>query len=228
MNIAIIPARKSSKRIKNKNIKIFLNKPIIEYPIECALKSKLFDLVVVSTDCKKIKKIAEKAGAKVPFLRHKNLSGDHVSTRPVIIDAIDKIEKIYNKVENVCCIYPTSVFITSKDLKNAYTMLKKNNDNYIFSATRYKHPLERSFFIKKNIIIPFLKKSLKTRTQDFQDIYHDVGQFYLASARSLRSGINIFSKKAQPIIFSKSKVTDIDTKEDWKEAELKFSILKKK
>lgn len=36
MNIAIIPARKNSQRIKNKNIKIFNGKPIIFWPIKTA------------------------------------------------------------------------------------------------------------------------------------------------------------------------------------------------
>ena len=57
MNIAIIPARQGSKRIKGKNIKNFLGKPIISYPIKEALNSKLFDYVIVSTDFSKIKKI---------------------------------------------------------------------------------------------------------------------------------------------------------------------------
>ena len=40
MNVAIIPARKGSKRIKNKNIKLFNGKPIIAWSIEEAKKPK--------------------------------------------------------------------------------------------------------------------------------------------------------------------------------------------
>jgi CMP-N-acetylneuraminic acid synthetase len=45
MNIAIIPARKNSKRIKNKNIKSFFGKPVISYAIKCALKSGSLDAI---------------------------------------------------------------------------------------------------------------------------------------------------------------------------------------
>ena len=76
MNIAIIPARAGSKRIKNKNIKLFFGKPLIFYSIKLALKSKLFDKVIVSTDSQKIAKIAKSFGADVPFLRPKNISTD--------------------------------------------------------------------------------------------------------------------------------------------------------
>ena len=79
-NIAIITARKNSKRIKNKNIKIFNKKPLIYWTIKTALKSKLFDKVFVSTDSKKIKNISEKAGAEVLYPRPKNLSGDYAES----------------------------------------------------------------------------------------------------------------------------------------------------
>ena len=63
MKIAIIPARSGSKRVKNKNIKIFNNKPMIAWPILAAKKSKLFDQIIVTTDSKKISRIAQKYGA---------------------------------------------------------------------------------------------------------------------------------------------------------------------
>lgn len=84
MDIAIIPARSGSKRIKNKNIRSFKKKPLIYYSIKAAQKSKLFKDIFVSTDCKKIAKIAQKYGAKVPFLRPKKLSDDFTSTQSVI------------------------------------------------------------------------------------------------------------------------------------------------
>ena len=67
--LAIIPARGGSKRIPRKNIRIFMGKEIIFYPISTALKSGIFDDVIVSTDDEKIKQISEGFGASVPFLR---------------------------------------------------------------------------------------------------------------------------------------------------------------
>ena len=58
MNVAIIPARKGSKRIKNKNIKLFNGKPIIAWSIEEAKKTKIFDEIIVTTDCEKIARIS--------------------------------------------------------------------------------------------------------------------------------------------------------------------------
>ena len=72
MTIAIIPARSGSKRIINKNIKLFKGKPIIAWSIEEALKSKIFSKVLVSTDSNKIARVAKKYGAEVLGLRPKN------------------------------------------------------------------------------------------------------------------------------------------------------------
>ena len=66
--LAIIPARSGSQRIKNKNIKIFHNKPIISYSIKTALKSKLFKKIHVSTESKKIKKVVKSYGLNIDFL----------------------------------------------------------------------------------------------------------------------------------------------------------------
>ena len=72
--LAIVPARGKSLSLKNKNIKLFCGKPLISYTITNALKSKYIDKVIVSTDSKKIAKIALKYGAEVPFYRPKKLS----------------------------------------------------------------------------------------------------------------------------------------------------------
>ena len=79
-NIAIITARGGSKRIPRKNIRAFLGKPIIAYSIETALKSELFDYVMVSTDDEEIADISKKYGAKVPFMRSKQTSDDFAGT----------------------------------------------------------------------------------------------------------------------------------------------------
>ena len=79
-NIAIITARGGSKRIPKKNIKVFCGKPIIAYSIEAALKSELFDEVMVSTDSEEIAEIARKYGASVPFMRSAEASNDFATT----------------------------------------------------------------------------------------------------------------------------------------------------
>ena len=92
-NIAIIPARGGSKRIPRKNIKLFLDKPVIEYSINAAVSSNLFDEIMVSTDDNEIANIANLLGANVPFLRSKETSNDFASTIDVILEVLGQYNK---------------------------------------------------------------------------------------------------------------------------------------
>ena len=132
MNIAIIPARKGSKRIKNKNIKTFFGKPVIYYSIIAAKKCKIFDKIIVSTDCKKIAKISKQYGAEVLFPRPKNLSNDKVDTVSVIHYEIKKLLKKEKKINFVCCVYPCSPLINHKVILKSFKKIKNKKFDYVF------------------------------------------------------------------------------------------------
>ena len=91
--IAINPARKGSKRLKNKNIFLLNKSPLIEYTIMAAKKSNFIDKIIVSTDSKKILSIANKNGIKVNKLRPKKLSEDNTPTIDVKKNETKKLKK---------------------------------------------------------------------------------------------------------------------------------------
>lgn len=223
MNLAIIPARGGSKRIKHKNIKKFNGKPIIYWTIKAAIKSKLFDRIVVSTDSKVIKKISKKFGAEVPFLRPKKLSGDSAGTVKVVKHAIQWFKKKNILFENVCCIYPTAPFISGRILKKGLKLLNKKKSSYVFTITSFPYSIEKALKVKQNgRITPVWKKNIFKRSQDFKVSYHDAGQMYWGKSDSFLKEKIIFSQKSFPLYLPRYLARDIDTLEDWKEAELLF------
>ena len=105
MNIAIIPARKKSHRIKNKNIKNFNGKPILYWSILAAKKSKLFKDIYVSTDSKRIANLAIKFGAKACYPRSSKLSNAYATIIDVIKYEIKLLEKKkikFNNLKDLC------------------------------------------------------------------------------------------------------------------------------
>ena len=122
--VAIIPARGGSKRIPRKNIKDFFGKPLIAYSIEIALKSNLFDKVIVSTDDEEIAKIALEYGAIVPFLRPKELSDDFTGTGTVVNHALEYLKSVGENYDFVCTIYATAPFLNEKYLLVGFEKLK--------------------------------------------------------------------------------------------------------
>jgi len=87
--VALIPARSGSKGVPGKNIKPLAGFPLIAYSIKAALKSKLIDRVIVSTDSEEYANIAREYGAEVPFLRPSELSGDKAADTDFFKHAID-------------------------------------------------------------------------------------------------------------------------------------------
>ena len=228
MKICIIPARSGSKRIKNKNIKIFDGKPIIGNVLQNLKRMKFFDKIVVTTDQKKIAKISKKYGADLIIFRDKRLSRDHVGTCEIISNSIKKINLMNIFPSLVFCVYPTSVFVKKRYLQKGVKILNKNKSNFVFSATKYSHPIQRSFFLKKNELITNFVKYKKTQTQKLNSNYFDAGQFYLAKPDKWIKYDNIFQKNSTIVEIPHNKCTDIDEIEDWKLAELIFKTYKKK
>ena len=119
--VAFIPARVGSKRVPGKNVRVLGGHPMIAYTIGAALKSKVFDGVIVSTDSEEIASIARHYGAEVPFLRPAALAGD---TSPDIEWLEYTIGELSAKGRNWDCfslLRPTSPFRTADTIRRAWT-----------------------------------------------------------------------------------------------------------
>ena len=225
MNLAIIPARIGSKRIKNKNIKNFEGKPIIYYSILAAKLSGVFDKIIVSTDSLKIASISKKYGADVPFLRSKELSKDNIGIIEVISKVLKKLKIKPNLSTKVCCIYPTAPMLNKNFLIKGYKKLTQNYD-YVLSVKREDSRILRGFYINKKTIIPINKKTKNIRSQNLKNLYLDAGQFCWGFAKSWLSNKGCHELKSTFIDIPDKYVQDIDTIEDWKKAIIKFKKLK--
>lgn len=227
--IAIIPARGGSKRIPKKNIKVFFGKPIIAYSIEVALKSKLFDEVMVSTDDIEIAKISEQYGAKVPFLRSSVNSNDYATTFDVIEEVINYYKQNSIHFNEACCIYPTAPFITPLKLKSFFDFLQSSKFDCVFPVLKYSYPIQRALKLnelnKMQMISP---KHIVSRSQDLKDSFHDAGQFYCFNVLKLMEAKSLWTNNTGALEVKEMEVQDIDNIEDWEIAELKYKLLHKK
>lgn len=227
-NVAIIPARGGSKRIPRKNIRLFAGRPMIAYSIEAALQSKLFDRVIVSTDDEEIAEVAVRYGAEVPFIRPEELSGDYTGTIDVIAHAIHWLrDHAYNPTA-VCCIYATAPLIQKQDLIKGFDLLNRENWQYVFSATKFSFPIFRGFQQHKDQSLEmFFPEHFQTRSQDLPEAMHDAGQFYWGQPEAWLGGLEIFGRSSSVVELPAWRVQDIDTLDDWKCAEVSYSLLQK-
>jgi len=223
--ICLIPARGGSKRIKNKNIKKFFGKPLLERVIKNAKKSKLFDDIYVSTDSSLIKRLATRCGAIVPYIRSKKLSNDHTIIKSVIDDFINKV--ILNKKQkiNIFVLYPTSVFVDKKLITKCNQMLKTTQ--YVTTVKKFPHPIQRALKFNKNKLEPLNLKKKLMRTQDFENYYYNSGQIDCFKLDAWLKNKMFHKMNTKFITLKDFDSVDIDTPEDLKLAHRIFKLNKK-
>jgi len=226
--IAIITARGGSKRIPYKNIKLFHNKPIIAYSIEVAMRSGIFDEVMVSTDDLKIADVARRSGASVPFMRSKLTSDDHATTADVLKEVISVYKNEGKTFTFACCIYPTAPFITQEKLTKALDLLKASGADSVIPVTKFSFPIWRSFKMTDNKISYNWPEFAQKRSQDLPAAYHDCGQFYFFRCEEFLKTGKLISDNTIGLEVPESEVQDIDHEEDWTIAEIKYDLLLKK
>jgi N-acylneuraminate cytidylyltransferase len=223
--IIIIPARGGSKRIPKKNIKSFLGEPIIRYPIQELLGSNLFETIYVSTDDHEIARISESYGAIVPNLRPQKLADDYTTTVDVIGNEIINLGLQNTEGLIVCCVYPTTPLLNSKDLEMALGKLMEGTWDYVVSALKLDFAPDKTFALSENGRIVLRSNGFESvRTQDLNQYYKDAGQFYCGWATSWGSFKPIFSSQSTIYEIESKFIVDIDTFQDWERAELYYKM----
>ena len=227
MNVAIIPARIGSKRIPNKNIKYFFGKPIIAYSINEAISSSVFDKVIVSTDSEDIAKISREYGAEVPFIRPDELSDSFSGISDVMKHAINWLNLNGFDIENACCVYATAPFIKKIDIISGLNKLITSDYDYVLSVGEFESSVQRAVVNKdeKGLSMLFSMKNFDIRSQDFESVYFDAGQFCWGKKNAWIND-KIFNNNTGFIEIPSDRTIDIDTKQDWEKAELLYKIKK--
>ena len=190
------------------------------------MKSNLFEKVIVSTDNEEIKDVALKYGAQVPFVRPKQFADDFIGTHEVIGHAVKWLEENGEKIDYVCCIYPTAPLLNKDDIVKGFKLIKSNKWRSVIAATNFSYSIFRSFKCLPNgelkMIFP---KYYNSRSQDIPDVYHDAGLFYWAKPNTWKEKPKKYFQKKSIVKIPNYRIQDIDTLDDWKKAEIIYKII---
>lgn len=219
--LAIIPARKGSKGIKDKNIIDLCGKPLIAYSIESALKSKYIDRVVVSTDGEEIAKVAKKYGADVPFLRPNYLASDTSKTIDCVMHCIEELQSIDDKYDYMILLQPTQPLRESYHIDEAIElMLEKNAEGLVSICKVKENPILMRTLNEEGGMSNLLSTSSTQRRQDFKVYYRVNGVIYI---NKINENLNLntsLNDNKLPYIMEQKYSVDIDELLDIKIAKL--------
>lgn len=134
--LAIVPARKGSKRLPDKNIKELYGKPLVSYTIDEALKSKYIDKIVVNTNDKRIIDILEKykeyKTKKIIIInRPDDLAKDDVPTQPVLVHTLKSLN---HKFKTIVILQVTSPLRTVEDIDNCINIFIKEKSSSLMTV----------------------------------------------------------------------------------------------
>ena len=214
----IIPGRKGSKGVLNKNIRKINGKPLISYSIEAALESEYIKKVVVSSDSDEILEIAGSYGVE-SIKRPEHLAQDDSTTVDVVkhvLDVFNESNKYFPEI--LVLLQPTSPLRDSNDIDEAIKMFLKDGDaDALISVSKYNHNPLWSFKIENNFLSPANdEKFLNKRRQELPELFLPNGAIYIIKTRKFLEKNSFVMKKTKAFIMSEEKSMDIDTELDLK------------
>ncbi len=217
--LGVTLARGGSKSVPLKNIRLILGKPLIFYTIREALKCKLIDDYIVSTDSKVISKISKKFGAEIPFLRPKNISKDTSTSVESLQHAVKSMEKIkgyqYDYVVEIMCTNPLKVAL---DIDSCIAKLKKTKADSVIAVHKLEehHPSRIKKIVNDKIMDFCVKEKIESRRQDLKPFaYIRSGSIYALKRNHLMTENKRYgSSNSRPYILPPDRAINIDTEAD--------------
>jgi pseudaminic acid cytidylyltransferase len=213
--ICIIPPRKESKRVPNKNFREIGGKPIIEYSIDVARDSKLFDEIIVSTDSN-----YQHKDVTIHKRDKDGTANDTTGLREVVLEIL--MNEKYTNTNTICLLYPTALFTTVDELKAGKKLLE--NYNVVFPVKKTSFDLKNLLYEKESRLYQMFVGIQDARTRQIMNsgLYEHVGAWFCFTKNHVW-GNKIISRDCGKLVVDWTRGQDVNTEEDWLLMEAKFN-----
>lgn len=224
----LVTARAGSRSVKDKNIRLLNDIPLLNYRIYSGLSISEKNDVWISTDSKTYAEIARSAGAYVPFIRPQELATDQASSMDVVMHAMEYCENNGHEYEMIGLLEPTSPFVYYKDLLNAVQLLDSNSKAEAVVACKETRP--NTFFIQnEDLYLAELAQNFATRNklgrQEFSKQITPSGGFYISKWDEFKRNKTFYTERTLAYALPDECVPEIDEPIEWDWAE--FMVEKK-
>ena len=214
--LAVIPARIGSKGILKKNLHLLKDKPLVDWTIQAACDSCLFDEIILSSDSNEILERAEKYGISKE-LRNKNLAQDNTKTIDVVLDILKNRENF----KTLFILQPTSPLRTKEDILAAFKAYSQDKESdSLISVVEEERDVQKYLSLNDRYLkglvnneLPFMPR------QELPSVFRANGAIYIVDVEMINIEKKLLTKKTIPYIMKKSNSIDIDCLNDIFEAE---------
>lgn len=223
--LGLIPARGGSKGLPGKNTRILAGKSLIERAYESARASGALDRIILSTDDGEALEIARSIGLEAPFTRPPEISGDTTPMIDVALHALNFLQARGDAYDVLALLQPTSPLRRAEHIRAALDRLDGHD------AVCTVVPLPRDLcphyvmqITPEGYLDYFMPDgSTYTRRQDVPLAYRRDGTLFVTRVEALREFRNFYGERCLPLELDPSESLNIDTPEEWAEAEERLS-----
>ena len=229
LTVAIVPARKGSKRVPRKNVRLLMGKPLIQYSIEHALASVLIDKVVVSTDDEEVVAIAEKFDCEI-IVRPDSLATDAAQMIGVIKHCIETMSKKVGNIDYLALLQPSVPIRDIDKIDDAIMMLKETGCDSVISHVRvdYFHPNRMKKIVNARVL-PYGEDEVENVSREvLPEAYYRDGSIYAMKAELPMKSNTFFGTDVRAVLNNRDWFINIDEERDWIMAEVLMGELQKK
>lgn len=217
--IALIPARGGSKGLPGKNIRPLNGRPLISYAIDCALKARHVNRVIVSTDDCAIADVARQCGAEIPFMRPADLASDTAQAVDNYIYTIDRLSREEGRpIGEFAVLLPTTPLRTSADVDAAIELFREKQADSVVSYTPEAHPIRWHRYLEPDGAFTDIFDATLANRQALRTSYYPNGAVYVFRTDVIRQR-KYYTERSYAYVMPRNRSVDIDTLEDFRYAE---------
>jgi N-acylneuraminate cytidylyltransferase/CMP-N,N'-diacetyllegionaminic acid synthase len=217
--VCTICARGGSKGVKNKNIRNLAGQPLIAYSLAIAKRSKLFDVIAVSSDSADILEISRRSGADFLVQRPAELASDTAGKIPAIQHCVDQVERQTGQLFDIVVdLDATSPLRSVEDIFGAVNLLETSGcSNVITGAPARRSPYFNLVELNADGIAVISKKRETTtlRRQDSPECFDMNASIYVWRRDDLFEGSSVFKDDTRLFVMPEERSIDIDSELDF-------------
>ncbi|MCO1335932.1 acylneuraminate cytidylyltransferase family protein [Microbulbifer sp. OS29] len=212
---AIITARKGSKGLPGKNVRLLNGKPLVWYTVNAAIESRVFSNVLISTDCEQVASIGQELGGKVVW-RPASLSGDSARSE----DTVEHALRAFDCVGHYCLLQPTSPLRTSNHIRGAWNKYLNGEFDSLVSVIECDHSPFKTLVEADGGVKPIIEKSmLSAPRQELPRAFRINGALYFGKVGLFIEEASFFTGHLGVFEMDVNSSIDIDSDHDMANAE---------
>jgi N-acylneuraminate cytidylyltransferase len=224
--IALIPARSGSKRVPDKNIRPLAGHPLIAYSISAALQSGVFAAVIVSTDSERYAQVARYYGAKVPFMRPAEYSGDTSPDIEWVEYTLNRLADEGRPYDCFSILRPTSPFRLPETIQRAWSeFLAETGVDSLRAVEKCSQHPGKMWVVRGRRMLPLLpigpadQPWHSSQYPSLPEVYVQNASLEIAWSRVVFDTRTIAGHVVMPFLTREAEGFDVNSPYDWDLAE---------